>query len=112
MASSRTKKDGFQKKCLNHSIALLQQSSDKRDAQLFHYFGYKKSIEKFQIYQKKRAFTKVFSKVNFFKVCNKFIITNVQLYLKIKYLQNSNACHHSPKISEASGANLNTHKGK
>ena len=82
------------------------------DARLFHYFGYKKGIEKFQIYQKKRAFTKVFSKVNFFKVCNKFIITNVQLYLKIKYLQNSNACHHSPKIIEASGANLNTHKGK
>ena len=55
MASSRTKKDGFQKKCLNHSITLLQQSSDKRDAQLFRYFGYKKSIEKSQIYQK-RAF--------------------------------------------------------
>ena len=31
----------------------MQQSSDKRDAQLFRYFGYKKSIEKFQIYQKK-----------------------------------------------------------
>ena len=42
MASSRTKKDGFQKKCLNRSITLLQQSSDKRDAQLFRYFGYKK----------------------------------------------------------------------
>ena len=53
VASSLTKKDGFQKKCLNHSITLLQQSSDKRDAQLFRYFGYKKSIEKFQIYQKK-----------------------------------------------------------
>ena len=56
MASSRTKKDGFQKKCLNHSIALLQQSSDKRDAQLFRYFGYKKSNKKFQIYQKRIAF--------------------------------------------------------
>ena len=56
MASSCTKKDGFQKKCLNRSITLLQQSSDKRDAQLFRYFGYKKSIEKFQIYQKRRAF--------------------------------------------------------
>ena len=56
MASSCTKKDGFLKKCLNHSITLLQQSSDKRDAQLFRYFGYKKSIEKFQIYQKRRAF--------------------------------------------------------
>ena len=56
MASNRTKKDGFQKKCLNHSKTLLQQSSDKRDAQLFRYFGYKKSIEKFQIYQKRRAF--------------------------------------------------------
>ena len=40
------------KKCLNHSITLLQQSSDKRDAQLFCYFGYKKSIEKYKIYQK------------------------------------------------------------
>ena len=56
VASSRTKKDGFQKKCLNHSITLLQQSSDKRDAQLFLYFAYKKSIEKLQIYQNKRAF--------------------------------------------------------
>ena len=56
MASSRTKKYGFQKKCLNHSITLLRQSSDKRDAQLFRYFRYKKSIEKFQIYQKRRAF--------------------------------------------------------
>ena len=56
VASSRSKKDGFQKKCLNHSIKLLQQISDKRDAQLFRYFDYKKSIEKFQIYQKKRAF--------------------------------------------------------
>ena len=46
----------FKKKCLNHSITLLLQSSDKRDAQLFLYFGYEKSIEKFQIYQKKRAF--------------------------------------------------------
>ena len=44
MASSRSKKDGFQKKCLNHSITLLQQISDKRDAQLFRYFGYKKCI--------------------------------------------------------------------
>ena len=44
MASSRSKKDGFQKKCLNHSITLLQQISDKRDAQLFRYFGYKKYI--------------------------------------------------------------------
>ena len=56
MASSRTKKDGFTKKCLNHSITLLRQSSDKRDAQLVRYFGYKRSLEKFQIYQKKRAF--------------------------------------------------------
>ena len=55
MASSRTKKDGFQKKYLNHSITFLQKSSDQRDAQLFHYFGYKKSIQKFQIYQN-RAF--------------------------------------------------------
>ena len=55
MASSLTKKNGSQKKCLNHFITLLQQSIDKRDARLFHYFGYKKSIEKFQIY-KKRAF--------------------------------------------------------
>ena len=43
------KEDGFQKKCLNHSITLFQQSSDKRDAQLFLYFAYKKSIEKLQI---------------------------------------------------------------
>ena len=50
------RKDGFQKKCLNHSITLLQKSSGKRDAQQFRYFGYKKSIEKFQRYQKKRAF--------------------------------------------------------
>ena len=56
MASSHTKEDGFQKKCSNRSIALLQQSSDKRDAQLFRYFGYKKSNEKFQIYQKRIAF--------------------------------------------------------
>ena len=56
MASSLTKKAGFEKKCLNHSITLLQQSSDKRDAQLFLYFGYKKGNEKFQIYQKKKAF--------------------------------------------------------
>ena len=34
----------------------MQQSSDKRDVQLFLYFGYKKSIEKFQIHQKKKAF--------------------------------------------------------
>ena len=34
----------FKKKCLNHSVTLLQQSSDKRDAELFHYFGYKKYI--------------------------------------------------------------------
>ena len=32
VASSRTEKNGFQKKHLNHSIMLLQQSSDKRDA--------------------------------------------------------------------------------
>ena len=51
MVSSRTKKDGFQKKCLNYSITLLQQSSDKREAQLFRYFGYKKNIENFQINQ-------------------------------------------------------------
>ena len=42
----------FKKKCLNHSMTLWQQSSDKRDAQLFRYFGYKKSIEKYKIYQK------------------------------------------------------------
>ena len=35
---------------------LLQQNSDKRDAQLFLYFGYKESIEKFQVYQKKKSF--------------------------------------------------------
>ena len=35
---------------------LLQQNIDKIDAQLFRYSGYKKSIEKFQIYQKNRAF--------------------------------------------------------
>ena len=52
MTSNRTKKDVFQKKYLNHSITLLQQSNNKKDAQLFRYFGYKKSIEKFQIYQK------------------------------------------------------------
>ena len=47
----------FSKKCFNHSIMLLQQSSDKSsDVQLFLYFGYKKSIEKFQTYQKKKAF--------------------------------------------------------
>ena len=46
----------FKQKCLNHSITLLQQSSNKSDAQLFLYLGYKKSIEKFQIYQKKKAF--------------------------------------------------------
>ena len=56
MPSSRTKKDGFEKKYLNHSITLLQQSSDKRDAQLFRCFVYKMSIEKFQIYKKNRAF--------------------------------------------------------
>ena len=56
MASSRTKKDDFQKKGLNHSITLLQQSSDKGDAQLFRHFGYKKSIEKFQVYQNKELF--------------------------------------------------------
>ena len=55
MSSSRTKKDGSQKKCFNYSITLLPQSSDKRDAQFFCYFVYKSSIEKFQIYQK-RAF--------------------------------------------------------
>ena len=50
-------KDVFQKKCLNCSIMLLQQSSDKRDAQLISFFGCKKSIAKFQIYhQKNRAF--------------------------------------------------------
>ena len=57
MASSHTtKKAGFQKKCLNHFITLLQQSSDKRDGQLILYLGYKKNIEKFQIYQKKNVF--------------------------------------------------------
>ena len=44
------------KKCLNHSITLLQQSSNKRYALSFRYFGYKMNIEKFQICQKKRAF--------------------------------------------------------
>ena len=53
VAPSRPRKYGFQKKCLNHSTTLLQQSSGKRDAQLFRYFGYKKSIDKFQIYQRK-----------------------------------------------------------
>ena len=52
MTSNRAKKDVFQKKYLNHSITLLQQSNNKKDAQLFRYFGYKKNIEKFQIYQK------------------------------------------------------------
>ena len=47
MASGRTKKDGFQKKCLDYFITLVQQSRDKRDAQLFRYTGYKTSIEKF-----------------------------------------------------------------
>ena len=65
MASSRTKRDGFQKKCLNHSLTRLQQSSDKRDAQMFRYFGYKKSIEKFQIYQKRKAFH--LNKAHYFK---------------------------------------------
>ena len=37
-------------------MTLLQQSSDERYAQLFLCFGYKKSIEKFRIYQKKKAF--------------------------------------------------------
>ena len=46
----------FKKKGLNHFITLLQQSSDKRDAQLFCYFVLKKSIEKFQIYQEKELF--------------------------------------------------------
>ena len=49
MTSNRTKKDVFQKKYLNHSITLLQQSNNKKNAR---YFGCKKSIEKFQIYQK------------------------------------------------------------
>ena len=57
MASSRTRKDGSQKKSLNHSTRLLQQSSDKREARLFRYFGYKKSIEKFQIYRKEKSFS-------------------------------------------------------
>ena len=56
MASIRKKKDDFQKKSLNHLITLLQQSNDKRDVQLFRYFGCKKSIEKFQIHQKSRDF--------------------------------------------------------
>ena len=56
VASSRVKKDDFQKNCLHHSMLLLQQSSDKRDVQMFCHFGYKNIIEKFQIYQKKRAF--------------------------------------------------------
>ena len=55
MESSCTKKNGFQKKCLNHSITLLQQRSDKTNAQVFRYFGYKKSIEKFQVHQNKTA---------------------------------------------------------
>ena len=35
----------LKKKTFNYSITLLQQSSDKKDAQLFCYFGYIKSIE-------------------------------------------------------------------
>ena len=50
------KESWFSKTFLNHSITILQQNSDKRDTQLFLYFVYKKSIEKFLIYQKKRAF--------------------------------------------------------
>ena len=50
------KESWFSKKVFKPFITLLQQSSDKRDAQLFLYFGYKKSIEKFQIYQKKKDF--------------------------------------------------------
>ena len=50
------KESRFSKKVFKHFITLLQQRSDKRDTQLFFYFGYKKSIEKFQIYQKKKAF--------------------------------------------------------
>ena len=49
VASSRTKEDSFKKKCLKHDITLLEQSSDKRNAKLFRYLCYKKSIEKFQI---------------------------------------------------------------
>ena len=41
MVSSRAKKD---KKCLNYSITFLQQKSDKRDSQMFCYFGYKKTL--------------------------------------------------------------------
>ena len=33
----------------------MQQCSDKTNAQVFGYFGYKKSIEKFQVYQNKTA---------------------------------------------------------
>ena len=46
----------FKKNRLNYSITLLQQSNDKKDAQLFCYFGHIKSIENGQIYQMNRAF--------------------------------------------------------
>ena len=67
MASSRTKKDGFQKKCLSRSIMLLQQSSDKRDVELFLYFGFKKSIKKFHLYQNKITFH--LNKAHYLKRC-------------------------------------------
>ena len=89
MASSRTKKDGFQKKCLNRSITLLQQSSDKRDSQLFRYFGYKKSIEKFQIYQKRRTFH--LNKVHYLKPyigSSVYIDPNLQSVEEHKYTSN------------------------
>ena len=46
----------FSKKVFKPFHKAFAKISDKRDAQLFRYFDYKKSIEKFQIYQKKRAF--------------------------------------------------------
>ena len=55
MASSGTKNDGFQKRCLNHSMTLLQQSSDKRDAQCFVILVTKRALRNFK-YTKKRAF--------------------------------------------------------
>ena len=42
----------FSKKSLNHSIKLSQQSRDKRDAELFPYFGSKKVLRRIR-YTKK-----------------------------------------------------------
>ena len=82
-------KDGFQKKCLNYSITLLQQSSDKRHAQLFCYSGYKKSIRKFQIYQKKRAFH--LNKAHYLKpYIGSNVYNNQNLQCVEEYKHNSN----------------------